>query len=193
METEFEITFPNIDKKDLRGRLRDIDSECIKERTLMKRCVFDNPEKEKSFLRLRDEGNKVTCTFKELLEGKLSINSVKEMECQIDDLDTMKKILKKMGIEQKAYQETYREVWKKDDVYFMIDEWPGLKPFVEIEGESEETVKDYVDKLGFDYENGLFGAVDEVYLQERDMPKDYINNLDVITFDNPPEYKDGSS
>jgi hypothetical protein len=35
----------------------------------------------------------------------------------------------------------------------MIDEWPGIRPFVEIEGETEEIVRRYVDLMGFDYED----------------------------------------
>jgi hypothetical protein len=52
--------------------------------TLMKRVVFENPlKKEKSYLRVRDEGNKITCTYKEITDGKLDINSKKEIETTV--------------------------------------------------------------------------------------------------------------
>lgn len=33
----------------------------------------------------------------------------------------------------------------------MLDEWPGLKPFIEIEADSEIAVKNVTKKLGFEY------------------------------------------
>jgi hypothetical protein len=38
----------------------------------------------------------------------------------------------------------------------MIDLWPGLNPFIEIESHSEENVKKYSELLGFDYSDGIF-------------------------------------
>jgi hypothetical protein len=35
---------------------------------------------------------------------------------------------------EKSYQETYREVWEmNNEIEIMIDEWPGMSPFIEIE------------------------------------------------------------
>jgi hypothetical protein len=70
----------------------------------------------------------------------------------------------------------------------MIDEWPGLHPFVEIEGETEAVVREYTTLLGFHYEDGLFGAVDQIYLRELGIPCTVLNEkTPVITFDNPPQ------
>jgi len=46
----------------------------------------------------------------------------------------MREIYIHMGLRQKAYQETRREVWKiNDEIEIMLDEWPGISPFIEIE------------------------------------------------------------
>ena len=46
----------------------------------------------------------------------------------------------------------YREVWEiNDEVECMLDIWPGLQPYIEIEGANEDIVKKYSAILGFDY------------------------------------------
>jgi len=142
-------------------------AKCIKENTLMRRTVFQNPiNKENSYVRVRDEWDKITCTYKEILPWKLDINSIKEIETEVENYESMVNIFKKLWLKQKAIQETYREIWSlENEVFFMIDVWPWLKPFLEIEWESEEIVKLYSKKLWFDYNKWLFWAVDEVYYE----------------------------
>lgn len=104
-------------------------------RTLMRRVVFRNPiNPDDSFARIRDEGmGKITCTYKEMPNGEVSIDSVKEIECEVSDMQSMRGIFMSLGIPEKSYQESFREVWKIGSVECMLDEWPGLKPFIEIE------------------------------------------------------------
>jgi adenylate cyclase class IV len=117
----------------------------------------------------------------------LSINSVKELECEVSDFGVLKQIFNNMWIKEKAYQETYREIWTVDnEILFMIDERPGLEPFIEIEWKSEDIVKMYSEKLGFDYNDWIFWTVDEIYYKELWLSHDYINSLPIITFENPP-------
>lgn len=188
MNTEFEIVFREINREKLREQLKNLWAKCIKENGLMKRTVFANPmNPEKSYVRVRDEWDKITCTYKEISDGNLDIYSVKELELEIWDYNSMIQIFSKLWLRKKSTQETYRETWNIDEkVYFMLDEWPGLKPFIEIEWESEEIVKNYSEKLWFDYNTWLFGTVDEVYFQELWLSKEYINNLENITFEHPP-------
>jgi adenylate cyclase class IV len=160
------------------------------ENTLMKRVIFENPlNKEKSYLRVRNEWKEITCTYKELSDWKLDINSVKEIETIVWDFDSIVEIFKVIWLRQKSYQETYRETWAIwEKVFFMLDEWPWLKPFIEIEWESEEIVREFSKKLWFNFEKDwLFWAVDEIYLAEAWIPKKVINNLEIITFENPPK------
>lgn len=45
----------------------------------------------------------------------------------------------------------------------MIDEWPWLKPFIEIEGETEEVIKATAEKLGLSWSDAVFGDVMVAY------------------------------
>jgi predicted adenylyl cyclase CyaB len=149
MKTEFEVAFREVDKEDLRNKIESLWWVCVKENTLMKRVIFKSPMNEKtSYVRIRDEWGKITCTYKEIWIWKLDINSVKELETWVGDFESMVWIFKKIWLKQKAYQETYREIWTiNNEIHFMIDEWPWLKPFIEIEWDSEDIVKLYSKKL----------------------------------------------
>ncbi|MDD3303117.1 MAG: hypothetical protein PHN31_06190 [Candidatus Gracilibacteria bacterium] len=99
----------------------------------------------------------------------------------------MVNIFRKLGLNEKSYQETYREVWEiNNEIEIMIDLWPGLNPYIEIEGENEEVVKKYSNLLGFDYNNGIFGTSFQVYEKELGLDYEFINSLKEITFDNIP-------
>lgn len=155
----------------------------------MRRVVFSHPLDKNSYLRVRDEWAKITTTFKKIIPWELNIESVQEIECEVSNFNSMKDIYLAMWLNQKAYQETYREVWQiEDEIEFMIDEWPWLYPFIEIEWSSKEIVQKYTELLGFNYIEGIFGAVDQIYLKELGIPCDILNEqTPIITFDNPPK------
>lgn len=63
-----------------------------------------------------------------------------------------------------------------DGVEVVIDEWPFLYPYIEIEGDSEYRVRSTAEKLGFDYKDAYFGSVDGLYAKEYGISEDKINN-----------------
>ncbi len=154
----------------------------------MKRTIFAHPQKENAYLRVRDEGSQITCTYKEIAQGNLDIHSVKELETEVKDYETLVQIFTSLELRKKSVQETYREVWEiNNEIEIMIDQWPGLEPFIEIEGKDEEVVKEYTEKLSFDWNDGLFGATDQIYKKYLGIEPNIINNLPEITFKNPPK------
>lgn len=186
MKTEFEIVFTSIDKDAIRQKIKKLGWKCTKEEKLMRRVIYDFWTNK--FARIRDEWDKITCTYKEIADWELNIHSVKEIETEVWDFYLMKAIFEKMWLKQKAYQETKREIWEINwEVELMIDTWPWLNPFIEIESKNEEIVKNYVEALGFNYNNWLFWTVDEIYFEELWIDKGYINNLSEITFENYPK------
>lgn len=188
MKTEFEISFPNVSHNNLREKIKELWGELKKEKTLMKRVVFKKEweELKKAYFRVRDEWDKISCSYKSLSDWDLDIHSVKELETQVEDFDTMKHILELTGLKQTAYQETYREVWSiHNEIECMLDQWPWLSPFVEIEWENEDVVRKYTKLLWFKYEDWIFGAVDELYYRELWIPHNITNSTPEITFKKP--------
>lgn len=188
MKTEFEITFSPVNREEIREKVQKLWGSCIMKNTLMKRTVFNNSTKNNSYVRVRDEWNKITCTYKEISDWKLDIHSVKELETEVQDYEIMVRIFQNLWMKQKSVQESYRETWSiNNEIEIMIDEWPWMKPFIEIEGKNEEVVKKYTEKLWFSWGEWIFGTVVQVYKKELWTSEDVISNLEIITFDNPPK------
>jgi len=164
MNIEYEATFWPIDKNDARARLKAAGAVLVKPKFLQKRKVFNMPEGHKvkgGWLRVRDESDKITLSLK-IVDGD-KIENQKEICLKVDSFDEAVELLKTVGCEEKAYQETKREIWHLDGVEVTIDEWPFLEPFVEVEGKSEEVVKAVSEKLGFDWNAALFCSIDVLY------------------------------
>ena len=177
MKTEYEATFTDIDKEDVRNKLKEAGAELVKGEFLQKRSVFNLPkghEIEGGWLRVRDESDKITMTLK-VIDGE-QIENQKEIELKISDFDDGKDLLVTLGAEEKAHQENRRELWLLDGVEITIDEWPFLEPYVEVEGKSEEDVVRASEKMGFDYSKALFCSVGRLYADKYDIDEDTVNN-----------------
>ena len=134
---------------------------------------------------MRDEGDKITLTFKIVpVGGVQSIDGQKEICFKIDDFAKAVEFVKAIGCQEKAYQESKRELWQIGDTEITIDEWPYLEPLVEVEGQSEQIVKEVSAKLGFDYSQAMFCAVGKIYAQKYGLDENFINNhIAKITFE----------
>lgn len=187
MAIEYEATFTNINKDEVRARLKKTGATLIKPEFLQKRLNFDLPsghEIKGGWLRVRAEDDRVTMSLK-IIDGD-KIEDQQEICLYIDNFSEGIKFLKSIGCREKAYQENRRELWNLDQVEIAIDEWPYLEPYVEIEGSSEEEVKAVSAKLGFAYEKAIFGSVDIQYNKKYGLTNDYINNtVKRITFHEP--------
>ena len=177
MNIEYEATFANQDKDEVRQKFKKAGAKLIQAEHLQKRTVFHLPrgnEIKGGWMRVRDEGDKITLSLK-VVDGK-KIEDQKEVCLEIDSYRQGELFLTAIGCQKKAYQENRREVWQLDGVKICLDEWPFLEPFVEIEGEAEEEVKKVCQKLGFDYGEALFCSTDQLYSDKYGIDKDSINN-----------------
>lgn len=186
MDLELEASFLNVNKALLRQTLKKLGAKLVRKERLMKRVVFDPPKKIKGgWLRVRDEGHKITMSIKQVI-GK-RITDQRECCLTIDNFNEGVRYLETIGAKRKSYQETLREDWHYIGAEISIDTWPGLHPFVEIEGKSEKQVEAVARKLGFDYSQAMFGAVDVKYEIELGIPAKMVNKIPEITFKNPPK------
>jgi adenylate cyclase class 2 len=189
MKIEYEATFPNINKDKIRDRLKKANAKRIKKEFMQKRVVFNMPkghEIEGGWLRVRDEQDKITLSLK-VVDGD-KIHNQKEICLKVDNFEQALSLLEHLGCERKAYQETKREIWELDDVEITIDEWPFLEPLLEVEGKSEEEVKNVCEKLELDYKRALFCSADTLYSKKYGLTEYDINNhtpLLIFKGDNP--------
>lgn len=185
MKIEYEATFININKDEIREKLKSLGASLVKPEFLQKRVVFNLPNNDpNSWLRVRDEGDKITMSLKRV-DGS-DIDNQKETCFTVSDFEEAKEFLHLLGCPYKAYQETKRELWLLGGVEITIDEWPYLEPFVEIEAQDEDSVKEAAINLGFNYNEAYFGAVDVLYSQKYGCPLELINlHTPRITFEDP--------
>ncbi len=185
MNIEYEATFTNINKDEVRQKLAEIGAVLVKKEYLQKRVVFELPaghEINGGWLRVRDEGDKITMSLK-IVDGN-QIHNQQEAQLIINDFEAGRQFLLGIGCQERAYQENTRELWKVGETEITIDEWPFLEPFVEVEGVSEEVVKDVAAQMGFDYAQAKFCSVDTLYHEKYNIDINRINrHTPKITFE----------
>lgn len=171
MKTETEVKFLRVDHDNLREKLRLEGGVCEQPMRLMRRAIIATPEMEHperdGFIRVRDEGHRVTLTYKQFGSQK-SLTSAKEIETVVGDFDAVLAIFDQADLKPLSYQESKRETWLLGDCEIVLDEWPWVSPYIEIEGHSEADVKRVAKQLGFSWSDAVFGKVTEVY--SRDYP-----------------------
>ena len=187
MNNEIEAQFLDINKDAVRAKLAEIGAELVKPEVLMKRVVFYTGEH--SFARVRDEGDKIVMTYKNISDDN-SILGTKEVNVNVSNYDDAILFLKGCGLQTKARQETKREIWKFGDVEICIDTWPWIPTFIEIEGPTEASVWDTAKKLGFEKSQAKFGSVDTTYQHYYGIDTDVVNlHTPEILFDmEPPKW-----
>lgn len=183
MNLEIEATFLEINKDELRAKLRAAGAKLVRPEILMRRVVFDISKH--AFARVRDEGDRVVLTYKNHLNDTLT--GTEELNVEVSDYDHTIAILKACGLRAKSDEDSYRESWKLGNVEIDIDTWPWIPSYVEIEGETPNDVETAARKLGFDMKDAVIGSVDEVYKLYYDVTSDDINfGLSEIKFTAAP-------
>ena len=178
MRTEIEAKFLSVGIDRIRKKLDAAGATLEVPMRMMSRVLFEGDDKS-SYVRLRDEGDKTTLTYKRFDE--LSVDGAKEIEVEVGGFETTLTILEKAGLKTDSYQESKRETWILDEVEVVIDQWPWLDPYIEIEGLSEQAVKDVAQKLGFDWNEAVFGDVSSAYaVQYARLPKNLVENIGEI-------------
>lgn len=183
MQHEIEAQFLDINKDQIRTQLAEIGATCAQPEVLMRRVVFDTGPH--SFARVRNEGGKIVMTYKNVTDGK-SILGTREVNLVVNSYDDAVLFLQGCGLQIKAEQETYREVWRLGDTEICIDTWPWIPTFIEIEAPTEADVWDTAARLGLDRTQAKFGSVDTTYQHYFGVEPDIVNlHTPQILFDGP--------
>ena len=184
MNHEIEAQFLNIDKTAIRQKLKDVGGVCTQPEIKMKRIIFDAGPHQ--FIRVRDEGNKIVMTYKNV-ENDKDILGTREVNIVVDDYDRAVELMKHTGLAVKAHQETLREEWELNGCELCIDTWPWIPSFIEIEGPTADQVWATADLLDLDKTAAKFGSVDSTYQHYYGVDCDTVNlATPVITFDCEP-------
>ena len=181
MEKEIEAKFFIASKDVIRKKLEELGLTLVKKETFMRRKTFHSKDSN-GWMRVRDEGDKVTMTYKEITGS--TINDVNEIEINVSDFDKASELINQTSFKESSYQENYREVWRNGEVEIVIDTWPYLPTYIEIEAKSAELVKKYSLNLELNYFESYFGSVDVLYKKVYGIPTENFVKLKTVTFDN---------
>jgi adenylate cyclase class 2 len=183
MQTEIEAKFIKIDPLVIKEKLKSLGANLIHEEKLMRRCVYETTAgKNNTWLRVRDEGDKITLAYKQTEADTL--HGTKEISLEVNNFENTCSILDLIGLKIKAKQESKRERWQYEQVEITFDTWPWLPCFLEIEGPTETEVKDLALKLNLNWSEALFGGVASVYKKYFTVTDEEVNRQ-VLSFSTP--------
>lgn len=162
METEFEVKILDIDVAYIQKKLESIEANMCLGKRKMRRFVYEvYPPPENAWLRLRDNGEKITLCMKKIHAD--TIDGTKQHETVVDNFYKTHHQILKSGNPPIAYQENERISYMLNGAAIEIDFWPGIPPYLEIEGGSVEEVETVVSLLGYSMEDTTTLAVPNIY------------------------------
>lgn len=175
MPTEYEAKFLEIDYNKTIKILKSIGAKRVYTKRMFRRSVFHLcDQKIKGYARVRDEGDKITITTKTYKDPKYP----EENEVNIDGtFEDGCNLIKSLGLEEKAFQQTYREKWSHKLAHEITFDWiPGLPLYMEVDCTSEEKLNKLIEMIGLDKTKMRFGAFDATFEEYYGITKDDINN-----------------
>jgi adenylate cyclase class 2 len=191
MHQEIEVKFLDVNHQEIRDRLKELKAELGVPMRVMRRAILDFPkrtlaQKNDGWVRVRDEGDHVTMTYKQLTEQQRGYS--KEVEVTVSDYEKAIELLEQIGLKIFAVQESRRETWKLGNVEIVLDEWPWVKPYIEIDGSSEASIRDVSARLGFAWSQAIYGSLDMVYASQYPgirLPNEHISQIPEMIFGQP--------
>lgn len=189
MQQEIEVKFLNQDHELIRKKLTKLGATCQHKTTLMRRTVFDYPDRrlqaKRAWVRLREElDGSVELTLKQVADDTLG--QTYEQPIKVDSYDAAKAFVLSLGLEVKGEQESKREVWLLDNVEIMLDEWPWVPTFIEVEAGSEVEVKEVAKRLELSWSDAKFGGITPVYMAAYKLTREEFESLELsMKFDQP--------
>ena len=185
MPKEYEAKFLNIDVDSIKKILRKNGAKKLHNpikyyRVIFKRCEEkgDKP----GFVRIRDEGSKVTMTTK-VFEN---IKFPQEHEVTIGEtFEQGLRFLRSIGLEEKSYQETIREKWTHPLAHeITFDIIPGLPIYMEIDCTDEDKLNKLVSLLKLDKKDMHYGSYDKTFTEYYGIPSQkIIDKTPKLTFE----------
>jgi len=178
---EIEVKFLNINSAVVQKKLEKIGAKRVGE-YFYRRRVFDYPDwrldKQGAWLRLRDEEDKITLSFKQRLgikshDGTTEDSGMEEVEIEVNDFEKTVILLNKLGFIEKHYAENKRIRWIKDGIEFDIDTFPELEPYLEIEAPSWKKIDEAIEWLELNPSEKKIFSTNQIYALKGILIADY--------------------
>jgi adenylate cyclase, class 2 len=169
MAHEIETKVLDIDTEAIKRKLGSLGAKKIQETRLIVdwyRPKGEKEGKENWFLRIRsysDGKHEVTWKAKSDILG--TARKHKEINFNIEEPDKLGDLFEELGLEKYAHQEKDRTSFTYKDWQFDIDQYPDMPAFLEIEGKSEDHVKEAIKLLGLE-NNKTWAKGERILIQD---------------------------
>ena len=165
---EIEGDFLDIDVAKIKKTLEKLGAKKVFEKKYKRKVLAINGDYHNTFwVRVRDEGDKITLTYKKPLgagQGAKGTDlGMEEIEVDVSDFDKTVLLLEKIGLQVCIYEENFRTRYGLDGVEVDIDSWPLIPTFLEIEGKSWDEVNQTAEKLGFNPKDMYVCPIGKIY------------------------------
>lgn len=154
MHKEIETRFLDINKEGLIKKLISLSAVDNGENKLEEIIFYDkdlNWLNENKLVKLRKSKDVVKLIYKNNKEQ--TTDSAKEIEFEISNMEAGRDFLEAVGLKQYRIIEKYRHTFILDNVTIDIDTWPKIPVYVELEGDSIDSLKGIAERLGLNWEN----------------------------------------
>lgn len=178
---EIEVRFLEINPEEIKSKLKSLGAKDLGEENLTE-IIFSDKEKtwfdQNIRVRLRKSKNKIHLAYKHTYAN--TALGTREIEFLVPNWDKAREFLIAVGLIEARIQEKRRHTFKINNGEVVIDYWPNILPWIEIEAESEEDIKEIAKALELDWKNVRFE--DAAYIIENDYSIP-VKSLKVYTFD----------
>jgi predicted adenylyl cyclase CyaB len=149
---EIEIKFVVKDTKTITEKLRKLGFRIAVGRHREKNYLFDDEagslQKAGKLLRVRKTPSSQTVTYKGPISATSKLKHREEIECRIENADTVIRILQEVGFGVRTEYSKYRTVFEKEGFNISLDETEAGN-YLEVEGPSDEDITKLGEKLGY--------------------------------------------
>ena len=149
-----------------------IKDKCCKKDLLNSEVLIDvmrkTNENFSKWIRLRQTGDETTITIKKIVDskGEYKLDAVDELELNVPDIEFGKQFLEDLGYFFARHQIKMRIAYDFKNTEIVIDKWPKLAPYLEVEGPSKEEIDEAVKMLGYSVNDEIIINTDDVYMRE---------------------------
>lgn len=160
---EIEVKFLNVDVGVLTERMKRIKAKDKGEDTLREIVFYDSGlkwKKENKFARIRSTSSGILMTYKK--SDETTVDGTIEIELAIDSTERGKAFLEAVGLVAYREQEKRRRSFIMRNVMADLDTWPGVPTYLELEGPSEDALKEAAESLNLDWSKRELGTASRV-------------------------------
>ena len=167
---EIEVKFSVADPEQIRNTLHRCGARLVTGRVFEVNHRYDDPNdelrKKRMILRLRkDTRARLTLKGKPAGATESDFKVHTELEVEVDDFDTMERIIQALGFERRQTYEKWRETYALHDTEIVLDTLP-YGEFIEIEGD-RENIRYVCELLGLDWEQRILTSYIELFEREK--------------------------